>query len=64
MVLQEVDACPLSETPSFTSSMILQSREKLQKWANEFINPEQLEYNSGEYFAKMIMSPSVASGAL
>ena len=45
MVLREADVCPLPETPSFTTSMILQSREKLQKCANEFSNPEQLEYN-------------------
>ena len=54
MVLREVDLWPLSETPSFTSSMILQSCEKQQQKAraNEFINPEELEYNSTKLFAK------------
>ena len=36
MVSREVDVCQLPETPSFTCSMLLQSREKLQKFANEF----------------------------
>ena len=31
MVLQEVDFLPLSKTPSFTSSVILQSGEKQQQ---------------------------------
>ena len=57
MVLREADVCPLPETPSFTSSIILQSREKLQKCANEFSNPEQLEYNPIEYFAKKTQCP-------
>ena len=56
MVLWEVDFWPLSETPSFTSSMTLQSHgcEKQQQKgrANEFINPEELEYNSTKLFAK------------
>ena len=42
MVLREADVCPLPETPSFTTSMIHQSREKLQKCANEFSNPNNL----------------------
>ena len=54
MVLREVDFWPLSETPSFTSSMILQSCEKQQQKAraNEFINPEEHEYNSTKLFAR------------
>ena len=39
-VSREVDFCPLWETPSSTSSMILQSCEKQQQEANEFSNPE------------------------
>ena len=40
MVLREVDLCPLPETPSFTCSMMLRSREKPRKCVNEFSNPE------------------------
>ena len=57
MVLREADVFPLPETPSFTSSMIHQSREKLQKCANEFSNPEQLEYNPTEYFPRKTQCP-------
>ena len=42
MVLQEVDVCPLPETPKFTSPVIIRSRdlEKQQKCPNEFSNLE------------------------
>jgi len=40
MVLREPDVCQSPETPSFTCSMLLQTREKLPKFANEFSNPE------------------------
>ena len=64
MVLREADVCPLPETPSFTTSMILQSREKLQKCANEFSNPEQIEYNPIEYFARKTQSPRASLAVL
>ena len=40
MVLPEADVCQIPETLSTTCSMLLQSRVKLPKTANEFSNPE------------------------
>ena len=40
MVPREADVCQLPEKPSLTCSMLLQNREKLQKFPNKFSNPE------------------------
>ena len=40
MISLEADVCQLPKKTSSTCLMLLQSREKLQKFANEFSNPE------------------------